>query len=73
MKRTEVDEGAGMGDHRAGECLDSPEGNSSQGLDLHLLLEDLTHLALLGSLLHLFSPNHIHTPGRQDQVPLDGL
>ena len=57
----------------AGEGLASPEGNSPKGLDLHLLLQDLTHLALLWSFLHLLPPDHIHTLGRQDQVPLDGL
>lgn len=50
-----------------------PEGNSPQGLDFQLLLQDLTYLALLRSLLHLLSPDHIHTSRCQDQVPLDGL
>lgn len=73
MRTAEDDKGAGKGDCGAGWCLASPEGNSSQGLDLQLLLQDFMHLALLRSLLHLLSPDHIHTPGCQDQVPLDGL
>lgn len=56
-----------------GEDLASPEGNSPEGLDLQLLLQDLTHLALLWSLLHLLPSDYIHTLGRQDQVPFDGL
>lgn len=57
----------------AGEGLASPKGNSPEGLDLQLLLQDLTHLALLWSLLHLLPPDYIHTLGRQDQVSFDRL
>lgn len=73
MRTADDDKGTGESDHGAGGHLASPEGNSSQGLDLQLLLQDLTHLALLRSLLHLLPPDHIYTSGCQDQVPLDGL
>lgn len=73
MRTAEDDKGTGNGDWGAVGRLTSPERNSSQGLDLQFLLQNLAHLALLRSLLDLLPPDHIHTSGCQDQVPFDGL